>query len=669
MRPLAALLLTLAMFVAAPPAASLAEHAVGEANPRGAVPPVDGYVPVGQGDKATLLRTQVEYPANRPATGVPTLLIYQGYTHKLDLVTGGYRFKGLFHHGDLRKWAAEQGYALMVVSVRGAGCSGGSYDFLSPQEAADGVDVINWITTAKKQTSLDDQPWSNAIDDKTWSNGKVAMIGGSYAGFQQLPVAARQPAGLVAIAPEVPIADLYRDVAYPGGISNTLLPAAFSAEVHTDLYPEAPHESLGSLAPSGDPNSGLNENRDQCIENQTGAPLGLTGTSSPLGLTGTSAGFIATHRWDDHEMRERAPGARIADIKVPTLAHVGWQDKVLGSRAIVDLPRIGGPFHAVLSNGDHDVGNSQRSRQRLQEFLDFYVRGIDNGFGARPPIEVWWESQRGPDPDIVPEKDKHADGYFDPDGSKGTRIGDVLPGWTSGLSKMPPAQGRETKLFLSEAGKLSFEGGTGGPDSYQYVGGSGQYRGGTLPEDWSAPPDSDRSLVYTSPPLKKDMAVLGSGSLDLWLDSTAPDTDVQAVLTEVRPEDGKEIYVQAGWLRASHRKLDDNRSTPTLPFHTHQAGDTQMLTPLKPELMRVEIRPFGHVFRAGSQLRVSIEAPPPATGYWSLESLPGPAINRVHHDSAYPSALKLETLPGQAAPVAYPGCGKVMAQPCRDARP
>lgn len=86
MRPLAVLLLTVAAFVVAPPAVSLAEHGAAEPGEQGAAPPVDGYVPVGQGDKATMLRTQLEYPANRPATGVPTLLIYQGYTHKL----GGY---------------------------------------------------------------------------------------------------------------------------------------------------------------------------------------------------------------------------------------------------------------------------------------------------------------------------------------------------------------------------------------------------------------------------------------------------------------------------------------------------------------------------------------------------------------------------------------------------
>lgn len=626
MRSLVVLLFAVAACVVAPPA-SFADHT-------GSPIDIDEYVTVRDNTK---LRMQVEYPENPPATGVPTLLIYQGYTHKLDYgVPGGYVFENVFYHGGFRSWASAQGYALMVVSVRGAGCSGGSYDFLSEKEAEDGEDVIKWITT------------------QSWSNGKVAMIGDSHAGFEQLPVAARQPAGLVAIAPGVPIADLYRDVGYPGGISNKLLPSQFSQAILIDGYPQAPHESLAVTPFPGvlvdDEAAQLEPNKEQCLENQTAA-LG--------GLTGTSAAFLATHRWDDDAMRERAPGAQIADIKAPTLTHVAWQDPVLGSRAIVNLPRVGGPFHAVLSNGGHGLAGFH---ERLKEFLDFYVRGIDNGFGARDPIEVWWESQRGPDPDITDA---------DPDGSEGTRIGDVVPRWTSGLSKMPAAQGQQTTLFLSKGGELSFEPGTGGPDSYVYVGGSGQYRGGAVPAGqpaWSAPPDSDKSLVYTSPPLEKDLVVLGSGTLDLWLDSTATDTDLQAVLTEIRP-DGKETYVQAGWLRASHRKLDGERSTATRPFHTHQAADEQMLTPLKPELMRVEIRPFGHVFRAGSKLRLSIEAPPLTTGNWSFESLPGPANNRVYHDSAYPSALKLETLPGHVAPVTYPECGSVIGQPCRDTTP
>ena len=53
----------------------------------------------------------------------------------------------------------------------------------------------------------------------------------------------------------------------------------------------------------------------------------------------------------------------------------------------------------------------------------------------------------------------------------------------------------------------------------------------------------------------QDVVIAGPSSLDLYLKSSARDTDLQVTLSEVRP-DGKETYVQNGWLRASHRKLD-----------------------------------------------------------------------------------------------------------------
>src|SRR5262245_56628547 len=64
------------------------------------------------------------------------------------------------------------------------------------------------------------------------------------------------------------------------------------------------------------------------------------------------------------------------------------------------------------------------------------------------------------------------------------------------------------------------------------------------------------SLAYTTPPLAGTAEFFGSGSADLWVSSTAPDTDLQITLSEVRP-DGQELYVSRGWLRASHRALDE----------------------------------------------------------------------------------------------------------------
>jgi hypothetical protein len=585
------LLFTTLMFVVGPGSAAAVE-----------IVKVDVYVPVADGTK---LRMQLERPLG--AGAVPTLLFYHGYSHEI------------FDADPFVRDALERGYAVMVVSVRGAGCSGGSFAFLSAQEARDGRDAVEWIA------------------GQDWSNGEVAMVGDSYTGFEQLPVAALRPDGLVAIAPGTPIADLYRDVAYPGGISNTFTPAAFSAVVLSGSATTAGTAALRLPSPVS----------QDCVAHQTGVPLGLAGTAAVL---------TGTHRWDDETMRARAPGAGMEQIDVPTFTLVAWQDETLGSRAIERLPDVSGPFHAIVSNGGHGFPNgiwySRRAQRRLEDFLDFYVKGAGNGFGDRPPVEVWWEAQR--------------------------RDGDVEPRWTSGLSEFPAPGTAAKELFLSSNGRLTAEPGTGGPDEYRYVGGTGQFRGDpAIPTttdpatgqtiDWSGPPDEDKSLVYTSGPLEDDLAVLGPASADLWLDSTAPDTDVQVLVTEVRP-DGQETYVQAGWLRASHRKLDAARSTPTRPFHTHQMSDTELLPPATPAGLRVEIRPFGHVFRRGSRVRLFIEAPPRTTGLWSLDSLPGPAVNRVHHDPEHPSVLRLATLPGQTAPVGLPDCGTVIRQPCRTAR-
>ena len=47
--------------------------------------------------------------------------------------------------------------------------------------------------------------------------------------------------------------------------------------------------------------------------------------------------------------------------------------------------------------------------------------------------------------------------------------------------------------------------------------------------------------------------------VDAWVRSSAPNVDLQATISEVRP-DGKETFVQNGWLRGNERKLDPPRA-------------------------------------------------------------------------------------------------------------
>ncbi|MFP5219293.1 MAG: CocE/NonD family hydrolase C-terminal non-catalytic domain-containing protein [Actinomycetes bacterium] len=153
-------------------------------------------------------------------------------------------------------------------------------------------------------------------------------------------------------------------------------------------------------------------------------------------------------------------------------------------------------------------------------------------------------------------------------------------------------------------------------------------------------------------------------SADLWLSSTATDTDLQVTVTEVRP-DGQELYVQRGWLRASHRTLDEERSTPTRPFHTHAVADVTPLAAGVPTPVRVEVWPVNHVFRAGSALRMYVEAPVSVTGFRQLLLNPTPAVNTVHVGPETPSRLVLSVRPGATAPTPLPACDSVVNQPCR----
>jgi hypothetical protein len=181
---------------------------------------------------------------------------------------------------------------------------------------------------------------------------------------------------------------------------------------------------------------------------------------------------------------------------------------------------------------------------------------------------------------------------------------------------------------------------------------------------WKLPVPPGGAVAYTSAPLASDMVVAGPASLDLWMSSTGSDADVQVTVTEVRP-DGRETYVQRGWLRASHRKLDPARSTGLLPYQTHARADAEPLAPNTPTLMRVEVFPFAHAFRAGSRLRLWIESPVAHTGFWDfLPTLP-PSLDTVLHDAAHPSRLVVGVLDGETARTTLPACDTLRNQPCR----
>ena len=126
-------------------------------------------------------------------------------------------------------------------------------------------------------------------------------------------------------------------------------------------------------------------------------------------------------------------------------------------------------------------------------------------------------------------------------------------------------------------------------------------------------------------------------------------TDLQVTLTEVRP-DGKETYVQNGWLRATHRKIDPSRSTATNPVQTWLESDSAPLETNAFNYVRVQIFPVAHVFRAGSRIRLNIQAPGGDRTIWNFDTIEkGKTRNTVGLGGVIPSKLVLPVIPGQSA--------------------
>jgi len=179
-----------------------------------------------------------------------------------------------------------------------------------------------------------------------------------------------------------------------------------------------------------------------------------------------------------------------------------------------------------------------------------------------------------------------------------------------------------------------------------------------------------KGVGFTSAPLRRDVVIAGPSSLDIYLKSSARDTDLQVTLSEVRP-DGAETYVQNGWLRASQRKLYAARSTALNPVPTHLRRDAAALPRRRYARVRVPIYPVGHAFRAGSRIRVTVEAPGGDRPRWDFATVDrGRTRNAIALGGARASRLVLPIVAGATARgTPLPGPTALRGQPSRPYTP
>src|SRR5262249_4921883 len=188
-----------------------------------------------------------------------------------------------------------------------------------------------------------------------------------------------------------------------------------------------------------------------------------------------------------------------------------------------------------------------------------------------------------------------------------------------------------------------------------------------MPRYAGRPSPAGTAVAYATAPLDENVTIVGPGSVDIWLRSSAADSDLQVTLSEIRP-DGLETYVQSGYLRASHRKLDEQRSTPTHPVQTHLQADAAPLPAGQFVPVRVERDSGAHVFRKGSRVRVSLEAPGGDRVAWAFDTplTDGQVVNEISRGGKTASKLVLSVVPTtKNTPQDLPACPSLRGQPCR----
>jgi predicted acyl esterase len=152
-----------------------------------------------------------------------------------------------------------------------------------------------------------------------------------------------------------------------------------------------------------------------------------------------------------------------------------------------------------------------------------------------------------------------------------------------------------------------------------------------------------QALTYTTPPLSQDVLSAGPAALDLRLSSTAPETAMWAVISDVWP-DGSSHPIATGRLASAYpniipsRSLTDQRGDIVQPYGDYSRKRDAPL--LAERNYQIEFWPIGNRFKRGHRIRlVNLGA--------STASLPSlPALNTVTLGGPNASRLLLPVLPG-----------------------
>lgn len=600
----------------------------------------------------------------------PTLIEYSGY---------GYADPAGPVNG-IAVLANLMGFAVVDVNMRGTGCSGGAYDFFEPLQNLDGYDVVETIAR---------QPWV--------LGHKVGMMGISYGAISQLFTAQTDPPDLEAIAPLSTI-DATATTLYPGGVLNTGFAVAWAQQRQQEALPAGPNGGQSwayQQIQSGDAT---------CAANQV-----LHGEAADL-----MTKIRANSTYQPAVADPLDPITFVNRIHVPTFMACQWEDEQTGGHCADLVQHFTGTKLKwfTFTNGAHIDSLDPYTFVRLYDFLELFVAhqapilnsavldatapvvyqaamGVNNvvtlpvdpiqllptyalalaAFEKQPSVRVLFDNGAGASPLGTSTAGDPYPGFeqsFSTLPVPGTtaRFWYFGPGGT--LSAQPPAR-EGINWYTTNAAALPLT------DFGSNTGGGGLWAQASAWQwNWKANP-AGTAVSYLSAPLQSNTTVVGAGAVHVWVRSSTPNVDLQATISEVTPA-GNETFVQNGWMRADERELAttshnmfDQPSTLLEPIPIMTAESVQPMPPDRFVEVVIPLYFEGHVYRAGSRVRVTIAAPNGTQPVWSFSQTepPGSGTVSIAFSKTMPSSLILPVVPGVNVTTGLPPCPSLRNEPCR----
>jgi uncharacterized protein len=454
------------------------------------------------------------------------------------------------------------------------------------------------------------EAFRDAIDwagEQSWCDGAVGLWGMSYLAISQHAAASLHPKHLKAMIAIGTDVDLYEEVAYNGGVLNAQFWPIWRA---------------AGLTP---PIIGEKDIAD-FVQTMKDSPFR---DSNPEAIFGPRAEVFMS--------------PDLTDVTVPLWAvaattHVSNIHQLGGSAAYLETPT---PNKKLDFWEDwFQRAYAAESVAQHKAFFDHWLKGIENGIMDTPPIRL--EIRTGNGASFLQEENEwpiartnYTKWYFDAnrsDWSADDARDDFLR-----LSTSEPATAAEASY--SAQVRLAPPAPVGSPRI----------------DPTSA--DSDPRVTgvsFISDAVDEDSVIAGFGKIQLWVKSTSTDMDIFVSVRVIDTDDTQVDFtgfttmgfpdritpLTKGWLKASHRALDPERTTEYSPKHTHRRGDYAPLESGLPVRVEIELNPNTGFIRKGQRLRVDIQP------YDGVASGMFHGYDESYHDGATNSVLTGPEYPG-----------------------